>query len=97
MEFKLNSVKFDFTDEQREYLEKKFERIRYADELFTDINCTVKEDKKYIFDCTVNFRWGAVAHVSTDNYDFEAGVNKLMDMLDTKVKKEKEKIQEKNK
>ena len=34
-------------------------------------------------------------HVSTENYDFEAGVNKLIDMLDQKIKKEKDKIQEK--
>ena len=52
-------------------------------------------DKKYYFDTTVNFRWGANAHVTSDDYDFAAGLNKLMDVLDQKIKKEKDKIQEK--
>ena len=55
----------------------------------------VKEDKKFVFDTTVNFRWGTVAHVTADDYDFAAGMNKMMDILDQKIKKEKEKIQDK--
>jgi len=42
-----------------------------------------------------NFRWGGNAHVSSEDFDFAAGVNKLMDVLDQKIKKEKDKIQEK--
>ena len=34
-------------------------------------------------------------HPTSDDYDFAAGLNKLMDVLDVKVKKEKDKIQEK--
>ena len=95
MNIDVSSVIFSLPDEDREYLMKKFSRIGYAEDLITDVRCTVKEDKKYVYDCTVNFRWGAVAHVAAENYDFKAGVNKLMDVLDSKVKKEKEKVQEK--
>lgn len=94
MNLEINAVKFDLPEDDLDYLKKKFERINYASDLITNIDCKIKEDRKYIFDCTVNFRWGTVAHVNTENYDFKAGVNKLMDILDTKVKKEKEKIQE---
>lgn len=93
MELDISAVNFQVEDEDKAFFEKKFDRIRYAEDLITTVNCTVKEDKKYIYDCTVSFRWGAVAHVTTENYDFKAGVNKLMDMLDAKVKKEKEKVQ----
>ena len=68
----------------------------YADDLIVDLLFRVKENKKYIFDATVNFRWGVSAHVSADDYEFAAGLNKLMDILDQKVKKEKDKIQQKN-
>lgn len=95
MNLSITPVNFTMDEDQQAYLEKKFDRIKYANDLITDVLCTVKEDKKYLYDCTVNFRWGATAHVTTENYDFNAGVNKLMDILDTKVKKEKEKIQEK--
>ncbi|MEL3908626.1 MAG: HPF/RaiA family ribosome-associated protein [Treponemataceae bacterium] len=93
MNLDINAVNFNLPEDDLEFLKKKFERISYAEDLITKVNCTVKEDKKYIYDCTVSFRWGNLAHVTTENYDFKAGVNKLMDILNGKIKKEKEKIQ----
>jgi len=43
----------------------------------------------------VNFRWGAQAHVSGEGRDFAEALNIMMDVLDNKIKKEKDKIQEK--
>lgn len=94
MNIVVNAVGFVLQDEDREYVDKKFERIAFADDLITEVQCNIKEDKKYIYNCTVHFRWGTMAHVTTENYDFKAGVNKMMDMLDTKVQKEKEKAQD---
>ncbi|HIW37272.1 MAG TPA: HPF/RaiA family ribosome-associated protein [Candidatus Treponema faecavium] len=91
----ISAVGFDFEKDQQDLINKKLERIKYADELIVDFILRVKEDKKYIFDCTINFRWGATAHVTSEDYEFAAGLNKLMDVLDQKVKKEKDKIQEK--
>lgn len=91
----INAVGFDFEKDQLDLISKKIERIKYAEDLIIDFLLKVKEDKKFIFDCTVNFRWGAVAHVAAEDYDFAAGLNKMMDMLDQKVKKEKDKIQDK--
>ena len=91
----INAVGFDFEKDQLDLINKKIERIKYAEDLIIDFLLKVKEDKKFIFDCTVNFRWGAVAHVAAEEYDFVAALNKMMDMLDQKVKKEKDKIQDK--
>lgn len=91
----INAVGFDFEKDQLDLINKKIERIKYAEDLIIDFLLKVKEDKKFIFDCTVNFRWGAVAHVAAEDYDFVAALNKMMDMLDQKVKKEKDKIQDK--
>ena len=74
---------------------KKLERISYAENLIVDLIMHVKEDKKFYFDTTVNFRWGGNAHVTGDDFDFAAALNKMMDVLDTKIKKEKDKVQEK--
>jgi len=93
----ISAVGFDFEKDQSDLIEQKLNRIAYAEDLIVDLILRVKEDKKYYFDATVNFRWGANAHVTSDNYDFAAGLNKLMDALDQKVKKEKDKIQEKGK
>lgn len=91
----ISAVGFDFEQAQTELVNRKLERVRYADDLIVDLMLKVKEDRKFIFDCTVNFRWGATAHVTSEDYDFAAGLNKLMDVLDQKVKKEKDKVQEK--
>ncbi len=95
MNINVQAVRFTMDDEQRVFVDKKLERIKYADDLITDVLFNIKYDKKFSMECTVNFRWGGSAHVSAEDFDFGAGVNKLMDVLDQKVKKEKDKIQEK--
>ena len=86
---------FTLEKDQSELINQKLKRIDYADSLRVDLILRVKEDKKYYFDTTVNFRWGANAHVTSDDYDFAAALNKMMDVLDQKVKKEKDRVQEK--
>ncbi len=86
---------FSLQKDQSDLINTKLKRIEYADNLIIDLILRVKEDKKYYFDATINFRWGANGHVTSDDYDFAAGLNKLMDVLDQKIKKEKDKIQEK--
>ena len=93
----VSAVGFTFEKDQSDLIEQKLGRIAYAEDLIVDLILRVKEDKKYYFDATVNFRWGANAHVTGDDYEFAAGLNKLMDVLDLKIKKEKDKVQEKGK
>jgi putative sigma-54 modulation protein len=90
----MTAVGFVFDEDQQTLINKKMERIKYAEDLIVDVILRVKEDKKYIFDCTVNFRWGAVCHVSAEDYEFATGLNKMIDILDLKIKKEKDKIQD---
>lgn len=89
----VTAVGFDLEEKQSEMIEKKLERVKYADDLIVDLIVKIKHEKAYVFDTTVNFRWGASAHVSGEDFDFGAALNKMMDVLDNKVKKEKDKIQ----
>ncbi|MCR5605578.1 MAG: HPF/RaiA family ribosome-associated protein [Treponema sp.] len=91
----VTAVGFSFQQDQTDLINKKLDRIKYAEDLIVDLILRVREDKKFYFDATINFKWGANGHVTSDDFDFAAGLNKLMDVLDTKVKKEKDKIQEK--
>lgn len=95
MNINVQAVKFSMDEDQKEFVDKKLERIRFAEDLITDVLLNIKYDKKFSYECTVNFRWGDVAHVSTEDFSFEPGLNKLVDVLDQKIKKEKDKIQEK--
>ena len=89
----INAVGFTLKESQSEMIETKLKRISYADDLIVDLIIKIKHDKEYVLDANVNFKWGTQAHVSGDDYDFSAALNKMMDVLDNKIKKEKEKIQ----
>lgn len=91
----INAVGFELDEDQHALITKKLERIKYADDLIIDFSFRVKEDKKYTFEVTINFRWGVTAHISSDDYEFATGLNKLIDIVDQKIKKEKDKIQKK--
>lgn len=91
----INAVGFTLEQKQSEMIDSKLKRISYADDLIVDLILKVKHDKTYVFDATANFRWGVQAHVSAEDFDFAAALNKMMDVLDNKIKKEKDKVQEK--
>ena len=91
----ITAVGFTLEPKQSEMIESKLKRIAYADDLIVDLLMKIKQDKSYVFDTTVNFKWGTSAHVSGEDFDFGAALNKMMDVLDNKVKKEKDKIQKK--
>lgn len=91
----VSGVGFTLDEDQSNLVNKKLERIKYADDLIVSSSLKIKLDKEYYFDATVNFRWGTQAHVKADDFEFATGLNKLIDVLDLKIKKEKDKIQEK--
>ena len=61
MELDIRAVKFSFDDEQKEFIEKKMGRVKYAEDLITTVVCSVKLDKKFVYECDVHFRFGDVA------------------------------------
>ena len=91
----ISAVGFELEQKQSEMIEKKLKRIDYAEDLIVDLTLKVEHDKEYSFDTTVHFKWGPQAHVTGSDFDFNAGLNKMMDVLDNKIKKEKDKVQEK--
>ena len=91
----INAIGLTLGEKQSETLDTKLKRIAYADDLIVDLLIKIKHDKEFSLEATINFKWGAQAHVSAQDDDFTPGVNKLMDVLDVKIKKEKDKIQKK--
>ena len=91
----ITAVGFSLEQKQSDMVESKLKRIAYADDLIVDLIMKIKQDKAYVFDTTVNFKWGTQAHVTGEDFDFGAALNKMMDVLDNKIKKEKDKVQEK--
>ena len=82
-------------EETKEYLGKKLERIHHAESMMVDLIVTLKKEKDYEADATVNFRWGVSIHVKEKDFDLHAAIDKMMDKLEAKITKEKEKVKEK--
>ena len=86
MNTSINAVGFTLEQKQSDMIDSKLKRISYADDLIVDLIIKIKHDKEYVLDANVNFKWGTQAHVSGEDYDFSAALNKMMDVLDKKTK-----------
>ena len=95
MNTEFKAVHFSMRDETKDYLEKKIERIRNAENMIVDLLFTLTKDKDFSAEVKVNFKWGVSAHLKENDFELNAAIDKLMDKLDTKIAKEKEKVKEK--
>jgi putative sigma-54 modulation protein len=95
MNIDIRAVHFTIKDETREYLDKKIARIHNAENMIVDLLITLTRDKDFQAEATVNFRWGVSIHVKEHDFDLNPAIDKLMDVLDQKITKEKEKVKEK--
>jgi putative sigma-54 modulation protein len=91
----VKAVHFVLKDETREYLDRKIARIHNAENMIVDLLITLTNDKNFQAEATVNFRWGVSIHVKEQDFDINPAIDKLMDVLDQKITKEKEKVKEK--
>ena len=96
MNTEIKAVHFTLRDETKEYLEKKIERIHNAENMIVDLKFTLKKEKSFLAEATVNMRWGVSIHVAEQDFDLNTAIDKMMDKLDAKISKEKEKVKEKH-
>jgi putative sigma-54 modulation protein len=95
MNTEIKAVHFSLRDETKEYLDKKIARIHNAENMIVDLLFTLTKDKDFSAEVTVNFRWGVSIHLKETDFEIHPAIDKLMDKLDAKIIKEKEKVKEK--
>ncbi|MDR0599405.1 MAG: ribosome-associated translation inhibitor RaiA [Treponema sp.] len=95
MNIDIKAVHFTLKDDSREYLDKKIARIRNAENMIVDLLITLTKDKDFAAEATVNFRWGVSIHTKEQDFELIPAVDKMMDKLEQKITKEKEKVKEK--
>jgi putative sigma-54 modulation protein len=95
MNLEIKSVRLSLHDDVKEYLNKKIERIRNAENMIVDLIITIKKEKDFIAEAMVNFRWGVSIHVSENDFELTKTIDKMIDKLEAKITKEKEKVKEK--
>ena len=91
----IKAIHFSLHDDAKEYLNKKLERLRNAENMIVDLLITLKKEKEFNIEATVNFRWGVSIHVSEGDFELTSAIDKMIDKLEAKVTKEKEKMKEK--
>ncbi|MDR1374782.1 MAG: ribosome-associated translation inhibitor RaiA [Treponema sp.] len=95
MNTEIKALHFTLRDEARDYLNKKIARIHNAENMIIDLLITLNKDKKdFAAEATVNFRWGVSIHVKEHDFELTPAIDKLMDKLDAKIVKEKEKVKD---
>jgi len=95
MNTEIKAVHFSLRDDTKEYLEKKIERIRNAENMIVDLLFTLKKSKEFSVEVKVNFRWGVSIHLEETDFELNPAIDKLIDKLDAKIAKEKDKVKEK--
>ena len=91
----IRAVHFTMNDDAREYLNKKLERLHNAESMIVDLIISIKKEKNFDAEATVNFRWGVSIHVKEADFDLTKAIDKMIDKLESKITKEKEKMKEK--
>jgi len=95
MNTEIKAVHFTMHEDAKEYLNQKLERIHNAENMIVDLIVTIKKEKNFDAEATVNFRWGVSIHVKENDFDLTSAIDKMMDKLELKITKEKEKVKEK--
>jgi putative sigma-54 modulation protein len=94
MNLEIKAVHFDLPQDYRELIEKKIQKIDFAQDMIVDLLFTVTKEKDYAIDAQLNFRWGTSHHIKVNDFNLRDGIEKLIDKIDAKVSKEKEKIKQ---
>ena len=95
MTFSIKGVHYDITDITRDFVTTKLEKLAYADDLVVDLLFTLtKTAKDWKAEVKCNFRWGVHAHIEEEEFNLHEAIEKLIDRLDMKVSKEKERVQD---
>ncbi|MBN2532066.1 MAG: ribosome-associated translation inhibitor RaiA [Spirochaetales bacterium] len=95
MNLELTGVHQDITDDIRNYFNKKLHRLEFAAGYLIDLLFKViKEKHGYKLEATINFQWGSSAYIHVSGFEIYESIDKLFDKLELKVKKEKNKVQQ---
>ena len=97
MRIEIKGVHMEITEKVREHLDRQLHKIEFAKDMIIDLPFTfTKEKSNYESEATIHFRWGSSAHISVSSFDIFEGINSMIDKIENKVTREKEKIQEHN-
>ena len=93
MDLEIKGVHFDVKEETREFVQSKLERLEFASDYIMNLSFTLTRDNPdYACEVKLHLSWGHSSVIKVHSYDLHEGLNTLIDKLDHKVRKERDKI-----
>ena len=93
MELEIKGVHFDVQEETREFISAKLEKIDFARDYIVNLDFTLtRENPDYLVEAKLHLKWGHSSVIKVHSYDLHEGINALIDKLDHKIRKERDKI-----
>lgn len=95
MNFEIKGVHYDLSEATKEFIDRKLEKISFANEYIIDLLITITKNKpRYSVESNINFRWGHSSHVGAESHELYEAIELMIDKLEHVVRKEKKKVRE---
>ena len=93
MKLDIKGVHLDLKDETKEFIEAKLEKLDFARDYIVDLDFTLtKDNPDYEIEAKLHLKWGHQSVIKVHSFDLHEGIHTLIDKLDHKVRKERDKI-----
>lgn len=95
MQFDIKGVHYNVSDHTREFVQEKLLHLERFADLLVNLEFQITKDA-HGFEVSVNvhFRWGENAHITETGIDLFPVIDVVVEKLDHKISKEKEKIKD---
>lgn len=95
MEIDIKGVHFTVHDDTREFIRAKLDKLEFASDYIVDLQFTLtRENPDFIAEVKLHLSWGHSSVIKVRSYDLHEGINSLIDKLDHKIRKERDKVTE---
>eukprot|EP01156_Anaeramoeba_ignava_P018453 Anaeramoba_ignava/a91816_109.p3 GENE.a91816_109~~a91816_109.p3 ORF type:complete len:114 (-),score=17.41 a91816_109:2845-3186(-) len=95
MNISMKGVHYNPSDETKEFLTKKLDKIQFADSSIQDLDIVMTKEKigqGYHVDAHLHFNWGTRKTIGLDCYELYEGLELIVDKISTAAKREKGKV-----
>ena len=95
MKLEIKGVHFTVHDDTRELIAAKLEKLEFANDYIVDLDFTLtRENPDFLVEVKLHLSWGHSSVIKVRNYDLHEGINILIEKLDHKIRKERDKVTE---
>ena len=95
MNLNIKGVHYNPSDETREFLNKKLQKLSFAEDFLHDLDVSITRETKgqgFSINAILHFVWGNVKIVTQDCYELFEGIELIVDKIESVARKEKGKV-----